>query len=563
MGSHKLTGLAAGTANGHSVRYNEFNGLYKDLNGTLASTGSSNAYAVTSNSTYSSYAAGMVILFIANHTNTAACTLNVNTLGAKAIKDAQGNEVMPGVISNGQPVIVEYDATNGYFRGVNISPTPSVTGPVNLYVSTAGSDSNAGTSVGSPFLTVQKAFDFIAASRIHSVQGWTINLAAGTYTENVNVDSDDMMSVPIYITGPDVTHPTVPTAIIAASSTSSPALSLSNTGHYILTDVKVSGATTSIGIKINSAAVTLTNVHISGCLIGVSSQNFSKVVAVGGIWTGRGSGVADGIGYQGLFNEVHDLGGTSAVNATQITAYERGILMDEGSQGHLDWCQVTNCVTGLNVKRGAGAANTDNMTISGCTNGVLVENSGWYSNSVTYSSNTYNVVKAGSAPELTYLTGTNEAKTLRQVESTNIANHTGTASKTLLWTSATIPDWGFSKSGDTNHVRVFGSCSLASGTCVVAMELYNGTTSTEVGTITVPSGATKFCVEFDCSYLGNNDFRTFSRGTFNSGTNTIDYQEDTQTVKDLTNTIRVYATLGNSGDSIKFGKLILSNTIGG
>lgn len=91
-----------------------------DINGTKASGGSSNAYTLAPNRTYSAYAEGTAFLFAANHTNTGAATLNVSSLGAKAIKDAYGQALSAGDITSGQLVYVVYDNANGYFRAINI-----------------------------------------------------------------------------------------------------------------------------------------------------------------------------------------------------------------------------------------------------------------------------------------------------------------------------------------------------------------------------------------------------------------------------------------------------------
>lgn len=60
-----------------------------------------------------------------------------------------------------------------------------LTANATLYVATTGSDSNDG-SVGSPFLTIQKAVN-VAASLDRSIYNTTIQVAAGTYTGAVSV----------------------------------------------------------------------------------------------------------------------------------------------------------------------------------------------------------------------------------------------------------------------------------------------------------------------------------------------------------------------------------------
>lgn len=84
---------------------------FKDTNGSLAASGSSNAFTVTSNRTISSLVDGIVLTFKANHNITGAATLNLNGLGAKDIKRFNGSALAAGDIISGQPVQVMYSAS--------------------------------------------------------------------------------------------------------------------------------------------------------------------------------------------------------------------------------------------------------------------------------------------------------------------------------------------------------------------------------------------------------------------------------------------------------------------
>lgn len=57
--------------------------------------------------------------------------------------------------------------------------------PLNLYVSSFGSDTNPGTSIA-PFATLQKAWDYISKSIIQNGQIITIHVSDGTYTSGVS-----------------------------------------------------------------------------------------------------------------------------------------------------------------------------------------------------------------------------------------------------------------------------------------------------------------------------------------------------------------------------------------
>lgn len=81
---------------------------WRDNNGSLAASGSSNAFTVTSNRTIAQLYDDLTLCFTANHTITGACTLNLNGIGAKAIKSPNGANLGSGAIVEGQPVHVVY-----------------------------------------------------------------------------------------------------------------------------------------------------------------------------------------------------------------------------------------------------------------------------------------------------------------------------------------------------------------------------------------------------------------------------------------------------------------------
>lgn len=77
-----------------------------------SSGGSSNSYTLTLSPAPSAYATGDHFTFISNHANTGSATLNINSLGAKTLKDAQGNALDGGEIQNGQGLVAFYDGTD-------------------------------------------------------------------------------------------------------------------------------------------------------------------------------------------------------------------------------------------------------------------------------------------------------------------------------------------------------------------------------------------------------------------------------------------------------------------
>ncbi len=100
-------------------------------------TGSSNAYAITISPAPTAYATGNIFIFKANFANTGTCTLNVNSLGAKTIKKADGaTNLDSGDIANGQIVQVVYDGTNlqmGTQIGNAVITSSTITKSIGFY----------------------------------------------------------------------------------------------------------------------------------------------------------------------------------------------------------------------------------------------------------------------------------------------------------------------------------------------------------------------------------------------------------------------------------------------
>tara|TARA_R110002012_G_scaffold40175_3_gene110769 strand:+ start:419 stop:1207 length:789 start_codon:yes stop_codon:yes gene_type:complete len=98
--------------------------LYADTNGSIITTGSGNAYVLAAARTIASYAQGQVFMFEANHTNTGASTLNVDSVGAKAIVKHNDTALAAGDLEAGQICFVAYEATGDNFQ--MLSPPSAV-----------------------------------------------------------------------------------------------------------------------------------------------------------------------------------------------------------------------------------------------------------------------------------------------------------------------------------------------------------------------------------------------------------------------------------------------------
>jgi hypothetical protein len=78
-------------------------------------TGVANTYAVTLNPAPTAYIDGMAVAVKVNVASTGASTLNINGLGAKAIKDSLGNAITSGGLKANIIYSMRYEATSGNF----------------------------------------------------------------------------------------------------------------------------------------------------------------------------------------------------------------------------------------------------------------------------------------------------------------------------------------------------------------------------------------------------------------------------------------------------------------
>lgn len=84
-----------------------------------ADTGIANVYAIAPSPAYTGYADGQIFKMKAANTNTGACTLNANVLGAKNIKLVDGTDPYPGAIKGGGQYDFRFDNTSNSMQLLN------------------------------------------------------------------------------------------------------------------------------------------------------------------------------------------------------------------------------------------------------------------------------------------------------------------------------------------------------------------------------------------------------------------------------------------------------------
>ena len=157
--------------------------------------------------------------------------------GTSLAKDTTG--IVAGTYSN--PTLV----VDAFGRITTISSNRVRSNSI-LYVSPSGNDSNSGTTIGSPFLTIQKAVDVATLQRDLMGSGIIIQLADGTYTNQVTATVPTMAAPinsntsPITITG----NAGTPANVHLSMATTSAIVVLGLGAHLRVQNLKITTAGT-------------------------------------------------------------------------------------------------------------------------------------------------------------------------------------------------------------------------------------------------------------------------------------------------------------------------------
>lgn len=152
----------------------------RDLDGDGAldyalATGSANAYAITLSPALDAHITGMPIVVKANHANTGAATINVNGLGAVAIRRMDGTDLQAGDILLGAMILLAYD---GSAYQLQSQSTPAV-GPYSSVRQTV--QAGPVTSIGLPsFLPATASGLNLTTQNINSAAPLVVSAAGGS-----------------------------------------------------------------------------------------------------------------------------------------------------------------------------------------------------------------------------------------------------------------------------------------------------------------------------------------------------------------------------------------------
>jgi hypothetical protein len=150
MSTYKFTGLGVGSAAGDSANLSQVQSTVTKL---LTSVSGTDTITAVGAPVVAAYAAGQMFYFVATGDNTGAVTLNIDSLGAKAVTRDGSVALAAGDIKSGEVVVVVYDGTRfqvvsqlnsaGDARFANVSIASSLyVGGVSTFVGNAGFSAN-------------------------------------------------------------------------------------------------------------------------------------------------------------------------------------------------------------------------------------------------------------------------------------------------------------------------------------------------------------------------------------------------------------------------------------
>ena len=150
MSTYKFTGLGVGSAATDSANLSQVQSTVTKL---LNSVSGADTITATASPTLAAYAAGQMFYFVAAGDNTTSVTLNIDSLGAKAVTRDGSVALAAADIKSGEVIVVVYDGTRfqvvsqlnsaGDARFANVSIASSLyVGGVSTFVGNAGFSAN-------------------------------------------------------------------------------------------------------------------------------------------------------------------------------------------------------------------------------------------------------------------------------------------------------------------------------------------------------------------------------------------------------------------------------------
>lgn len=380
-----------------------------------------------------------------------------------------------------------------------------------IYISATGDNNNDGLTSSYPKQTFQAAFDTLRGYGPLLTGIWNVVAAAGTYEISAGQQTFSTRSYNrVVIRGETAGHPNVPTTIIDGGGNQGSylhGLSASGVGVKVeFRDLKFirfteASGNTRIGLLgENEVDFYTNNIHTDACSwTGIYAFNVIRCRSKGGIID------ANSIGSYGFVTNCSQttLGYTASQTSEGViikNALTSGVYWSRGSQGHLDYCTLTDNTIGFTVAENSRCHTVgcdfkrNTVGISARTGGVFGDagSDANVFNNGTVDANTTNIeykAFSGDTDEL----ATSESW-IRVGYDRTLRTASGITSGTFP-TIYTLPAYRMSGTGKTCRLHVKGIYTVTSGSVIIA---YFGGMSLS---LTVGAAGTSVAFELDVELM--------------------------------------------------------------
>jgi hypothetical protein len=487
--------------------------------------------------------------------------------GSKALWFPDGTYVTSSSLSSFHAIL---KFGPGYISrgGVSFAITPKATDTNIINVATTGNDLNDGLGTSQSFLTLQAALNALATYGTVLQGQWKINMAAGRYNAGATVPFNLRGVNYLQINGVSGALPFIPTTIIgAAVPTAGFGLNMNGNNNVLVQNIffdNWSGGTASYGVVCQDICeLYLNNCYFNLCDNAIKAQQ-SRLYVQGGV---IGGGV---VGITSISNNTHTIGYNATVAGTTggvgmgtyITGCtQAGILVQENSTGHADFCTINNSVIGANVLANSRIHANGSVFTNNVTAGVITSGASWWLNSSSvFTSNGINWVQYATTQEIgNYGTAVAE---MRSAYSNTTVNLTGTLVQTTMTASLGLGvlDRTLIWTGKSFRIRVLGNITGNAGT--KTLRLYIGA-NLIIGTVnpTTSAGSYQWEVRVNGVDAGN---QRVSSVLLNGAATTPVLTNVTSTAFSMATgsaqTVSVTGQLGNIADTLTINEVEMWET---
>lgn len=348
-----------------------------------------------------------------------------------------------------------------------------------IYCDSSGSADNDGLTADKPINTLQNALNVLVNYGPVLPGTWIVRVAAGTYGGGVTFPDNLGSEVRVQILGPAVgASPAVPTAIFDGGGIQSFGLNFSDSAKVLLRDLKFQNFLDYAVVWQDLCDVYALNIHglniTGGRGIGMLGQQ-SRCRVYGGKFDNCGTYglefISDcTVSVGSLTNDL--AGGVSISNCGSA-----GVLVQEGSTGHIDYATLDTMPIGLDIVVDARINSTAVAFRNIPGTGVRVRlDKTWlnFNNTCTWF-NVPNKVRyyAGCGDTNRLANAVSEIRT--GIDTTQVT-HTGTTAETTLKTfssptAGAIPFDSFDWNGRSQRIVITGQFTGAAGTKTIRVKI--------------------------------------------------------------------------------------------